>query len=463
MINKLLFIVLILSSCENEKTKLFDFHFNQKTIIINKEQDNRIEGTYLIVKKIKNKKINLNLPKKFYISNKNKEKWLIGWGNNQPYYDAGCENIREIKFIYKNTIILGKLLRGKGFPHKNQKIVFWSRLSNNFKKFNNKSIIDLKQWKEFAGKSNSFGGIDFDKKLKKWIILFQECDTIKRQIYAGESINLINWKPSFNGKPILKYTHFKNISWAENNFKLKQTPVISDLFYSKKKWYIILNGTDKKGYKNVGIAYSHNSILGPYKILKNPILKAGNSNEWNNKGCFSAKVSCNKNKYVIAFDGINKEGEENVGIAFSYNLKNWEMQKNNPIIKIHKGWRSKKESSETDYIEWKNDSIILLISGTKNFKTGLLSKYIFKDRFKSIPGNVDDAQLGVYISTNNGLSFYAHKNNPVIINDYSNISENEHMGGNVKFIKTDSLLYFFYQAKTSENCLKYSIYLRTKK
>lgn len=462
----LIVLLLFVSSCSEKKEKStpFEFQFDEKTMIINEEQDNTIEGSYLKIKsKIKNEII-VNLPTHFYINELNKHKWTIGWGNDKLYYDNGCENIREILSLNpkSKSIKLGEIIRGKGFPKNNQPIVFWNRSSSNFKKKNNHSILDLNQWKEFSGSSNSFGGIEFDEKIKKWVILFQECDTNKKQIYAGESTDLLLWKPSLNGKPILKYTDFKNINWAYTNYKMKQTPDISDLFYLKNKWIIVLNGTDKNGNRTVGLAFSKISILGPYKIMPRPILKAGNSTSWNNKGCFSGKITSNKNKFVIAFDGINEDKEENVGLAFSNDLIHWTLSTQNPVINTHSGWRSKKESSETNYIKWKEDTMILLISGTKQFKQGFYSHYISRDRFKSKSGNVDDAQLGVYISVNNGESFFPHKNNPIIINDYSNPSENEHIGGNVKFIETDTMTYFFYQAKTSQNGLKYSIYLKTR-
>ena len=57
-------------------------------------------------------------------------------------------------------------------------------------------------------------------------------------------------------------------------------------------------------------------------------------------------------------------------------------------------------------------------------------------------------------------TFTAHKNNPIFTNDYSNPYENEHLGGNLKLIKTDSLDYLFYQGKSSFSGLKYNVMLR---
>jgi hypothetical protein len=78
-------------------------------------------------------------------------------------------------------------------------------------------------------------------------------------------------------------------------------------------------------------------------------------------------------------------------------------------------------------------------------------------------GNVSDAQLGLYRSVDYGKTFIAHKNNPVFVNDYTNVYENEHMGAGFEFVKTDSADYIIYQVKNSNNEPKYSILLREKR
>lgn len=480
MTNKKLFffslsILVILFSCDvkfgNEKSErsiYFDFYFDEKRMIINTEQDNSIEGQYLLVNSYNFVNlIKTNIPNDFSINQTNKKEWVIGWGENKAYYDSGCENLREIKNINNRTkkIELGKLLRGSGFPKKGQRIVFWKIISNQFEKYSNRSLLDLKKWKEFSGSSVSFAGINYENKLNRWIMLFQECDTSKKQIYASESNNLFNWTPSNYSKPILTYRQFKKYDWTKKNYSNKQTPIISDVKYINNKWLVVLIGENRNGKRLIGLAISNKSILGPYFIQKKPLFGVETLSDWNKKGYIRAKLAYNqtKKKYLIAFTGVNCENIENVGLAYSSDLINWSISKRNPVIKSHSGWRSKNESSEVDYVSWEGNIVKLVISGTKKLRNGFYSNYILKQNNKTISGNVDDAQLGVYISNNNGNSFLQHQNNPVIINNYADLTENEHMGGFIQFIETDSLTYFFYQAKTSMNGLKYSIYLRTKR
>lgn len=82
--------------------------------------------------------------------------------------------------------------------------------------------------------------------------------------------------------------------------------------------------------------------------------------------------------------------------------------------------------------------------------------------YKDKSGNVNDAQLGLFFSVDGGKTFNQHKHNPVFVNDYSNPHENDHMGGNFTLIRTDSIDYIFYQAKSEESGSKYNILLRTK-
>ena len=114
-------------------------------------------------------------------------------------------------------------------------------------------------------------------------------------------------------------------------------------------------------------------------------------------------------------------------------------------------------------VTWNNKQLDFIVSGTKKLRYNPTDTNIYSLNFKYNSGNVDDAQLGRFTSNNRGKTFKQHKNNPVIVNDYSDASENEHMGGNIKFIKWKGYMYYFYQAKTSQNELKYSIYVKTKK
>ena len=467
----IIILLQILVSCNEKKIKStsFDFFLNEPCMIVNIEQDNTFEGTYLRIERtIKEDSVFIiNLPAHFYLNNSNCSKWVLGWGTNKPLYDAGVENLRAISKIdiSNKKIILGKLLRGNGFPDKNQRVVFWNTQPSGFINENKEPVINTKLWQKFNGKSISFSSVVYDSLLYKWVMIFNECDTDKISIYGAMSKNLIDWEPVNAGNPLLTANDFKNCIWAgvSKNGYISQTPFVSDIIRYNNKWYIFMDGYSKDGKRNIGLAISEKSVIGPYQIINKPIISPSEHGSWNDKSCFYAKVVKYKDKFLLFYDGKNSEGNEKIGLAYSNNLLTWFNCENNPVLEQHAGWRSSTGTTEPNYIEVKGDSIFLMAAGVKKFKMGPWHHYITNRMYLDKSGNVDDTQLGVFLSTDGGKTFVPHSNNPVFVNDYSNCFENEHLGGNIELIKTDTVDYLFYQAKSSYNGLKYNILLRTRK
>lgn len=438
-------------------------------MIVNYEQDNTIEGEYIIAQEIqiRDSAVKIKIPENFSINNSNFKNWVLGWGTGKPLYDAGVENIRTIENIdtINNFIFLGRTLRGNGFPTIGQRLVFWNVKPSEFYNCLRKPIINPSIWPEFYGESIHFSSIKYDSILNKWIMIANECDTEKIQIYAAMSDNLTDWQAANNGKPILKASDFTDCNWTgkDKSGKIPQTPFTSDIIHHDNKWFLFLDGYSRDGKRNIGLAVSETTLLGPYKIIKEPLLRPGIGKAWNNEACFYPKVERYKDGFIMFYDGRNSKGHERIGMAFSKDLFSWQDSKNNPVIDQHTGWRSFLGSTEPNYLEVRNDSIFLMIAGTKKFNTGPWHHYITKKMYKDKSGNVDDAQLGLYVSIDEGKTFIPHKNNPIFTNDYSNEFENEHMGGNFELIKTDTAEYIIYQAKSSFKGLKYNVLQRVRK
>jgi len=133
-----------------------------------------------------------------------------------------------------------------------------------------------------------------------------------------------------------------------------------------------------------------------------------------------------------------------------------------PVLDQHIGWRGASFTTEPSYAECNGDTVIFLAAGAKKFQESYWHHYITHRSYMDRSGNLNDAQLGAFISTDGGKTFKPHPNNPVFVNSYSDRFENEHMGGNFEVIKKDSRSYIFYQAKSSSGGMKYSIFLRSK-
>jgi hypothetical protein len=473
IMKKYISITLILAitfSCSDKIEKVnFNFTISEPCMILNYELDNTVEGNYILTEEFLDNDSSLIIKnlKKLSLDSLSIENWVIGWGSNKPLFDAGVENIRQIKKIDfdKNKIFLGKLIRGTGFPEKKQRVVLWNTAPSGFKNHLKKPIINPKIWPQFSGESIGFSSIEYDSLLRKWVMIVNEVDISKIQIYAAVSDDLVNWDAANEGAPILSVSDFKNCIWAgiDKSGKNKQTPFVSDIVRNNNIWYLFLDGYSSDGKRHIGMATSKTSLIGPFEISKNPILSPGRKGDWNDESVFYAKVKKYKDGFIMFYDGRNSKGYERVGMAFSNDLTSWTNSDNNPVLDQHYGWRSSVGCSEPNYIEIRGDSIFLMVAGVKKFKMGAWHHYITKRMYLDKSGNVDDAQLGVYLSTDGGNTFNPHINNPIFVNDYSNKYENEHMGGNFKLIQTDTAEFIIYQAKSSYEGLKYNILLRMRK
>jgi hypothetical protein len=440
--------------------KNFDFFLNEPCMITNFEQNNLIEGTQLrvIAFNALDSSISIELPNNFAVTAKNFEKWTIGWGQGKPYFDAGVENIRGIRKIdVKNgKIYLDKSRRGTSFPRIGQRIVFWNMAPSNYQKIQQEPIIRPEFWPTFHGESIGFSSIVFDQKRSVWITLVNEIDSDKIQIYAAISSDLIHWAPANQGKPILCGSDFKGCSWTTTD----KTPIVSEIIQHEGKYYVFMDGENGSGKRNIGLATT-NDLLGNYSIFKTPILSPQPNGSWNDQSVFCAKVAKRSNDFVLFFDGRNDAGYEQVGRATSNNLTSWKID-NHPALDQHEGWRSAGFTSEPNYIEVNGDTVFLMVAGAKKFQESWWHHHFTHRNFMDRSGNVNDAQLGAFISIDGGKTFLPHPNNPIFVNNFADPYENEHIGGNIERIETDSMSYLFYQSKTSFSGMKYSIFLRSR-
>ncbi len=466
----LFFLLFLFFSCSQKiETEDFKSPFYEPGMIVNEEQDNTIEGKYIRVIGVHllDSGIQIKIPDNFFITNDNFRNWVIGWGSNKPLYDAGVENIRNISRIdWENgEIFLGKLRRGKGLPEEKQRIVFWNTRPSGFYNELIKPVINPQIWPEFKGRSINFSSVQYDSTLRQWVMIINGFDPSEKNIFAAVSDNLIDWKPAFEGRPILTLADFDKCTWVgyDRTGKLRQVPFSSDVVRFQNKWYLFFHGFDTGGKERIGVAVSDSTILGPYQINADPALSVGKPGSWNDNAVFNPKIKSFGRGFIMFYDGRNSKQYEQVGMAFSDDLVHWRNSDNNPVLSQHTGWRSSAETSEPCYVEIRKDTILLMVAGAKRFKMGPWHHYITRRMYRDVSGNVDDIQLGIYLSTDTGRTFIGNKNNPVFVNDYTNVYENEHAGRNFNLIKTDTLDYLFYSAKSSFRGNQYNIMLRVRK
>jgi hypothetical protein len=445
-----------------EQTQRFDYFLNETSLISNLESNNHIEGTPIVVVHRNGNRIRLSaMPTK--IKDGQKNQWLLGWGAGMPYNNRGVENIRNCQFAGSTEITLGELIKGSGYPTLGDTLVFWNAKPSGYEIVEN-DLIATSMWKGFAGNSIHFANVVFDSEQNLFYIFANECDTSKIDIYSAVSTNLRQWSPVNNGYPILRTSDFEKVTWCGWNEQgtIRQSPFVSDIFFWNNKWYLLLYGFDKNGVRNIGYATAK-KLSDKFQIAKTPILTPKKAGKWAEQGVFYPKISCFNDTIYLSFTGINNKNVEHLGLAKGSDIYQLIPLKNEPIIYTGSGWRNSDLSSESARIEVKKDSIFILLAGKKKWNDNIVQRRIFKTSYLEEKGNVHISQLGVFLSTDGGKTFIGHTNNPVLINHYATTTLNNHSGGNLARIETDSMSYLIQQEKATLPNSRYLITLKAKR
>ncbi len=446
--------ILIFSACTHENhecSNSFSFPLHETGMICNIECSNLTDGNPIIIQKTSGDTIFLENSNCLHLLS---DKWIAGWGNNERLYDAGVENLAIITKINSNKsyIILGKQLRGKIKPQVGKHIVFWNTQPSGFSSLQNKEVVSPSIFNSFNGKSAIFTKI-FNHE-EKYFMLVVENDTNTSSTFLASSTNLLKWKAEKQGDPIIHYN--SNLpDWCKNPSGL--APIPTDLITVNNHSYLILVGKNIDLIQRIGLAEWYNFPKGKIQILDDPIIIP--DKDYDSKGCGFAKICSYHNQLILYYDAINLNNTENICMAAANNIHNWNKSSKNPVITAHNGWRSAHFTSEPAWLQVHNDSIFLILSGAKSFKDSYWDRKITGKAYKDKPGNIDDAQLGVFVSVDSE-HFCQHINNPVFCNNYSLSTENEHMGPGLKFIEKKDTTYMLYFAKSSSTEWKYNILIR---
>jgi hypothetical protein len=436
----------------------FSSTFYEKRMIYNQEQNNLIEGNYLkVVEVISPKKVKVNLPSRFYLLNQPLKNWVIGWGNGTSYFDNGTQNVFSILSLDEKTgiIVLGKRLKGRKKLQKGQQVVFWKRASDEWNK-EKCFLLSSKWFKGFNGKSIAMGGIVLVKEKGVWLMFLTECDVQRKNWYAAYSKNLVDWLPVNAGKPILTSQRFskqlKKMHWVD-------MPYISSVTMQGKDLVMILDGENKLHKRSIGVLSADMLFEDKISLKMKPmdihsLLPINHKSE-----SFAGKIAIINKIYRVYFDLRVKEGIENVYFVDSKDLCSWSRP-----VKVslgHEGWRSNISSSEPCWVDVHGSKVTLWTAGTKEYVTNIRQRLGCQPHNIGTPGNVQDAQVGVFRSLDGGQSFVPHVNNPVLINDLTDPTEDDHMGGNMVLLTNRKTHFYFYQAKSLDGY--YGVYLRIKR
>lgn len=453
-------VYLITSKTKAANKLIFNWRITAPGMIVNKERCNIIEGTYLRVSNLNEADCYIeieDLPATFFLTLE-KSEWFIGWGDGDRYYNRGNENLAEIVGwdTLKKRFYLADLDK---FPQLNQEVVLWRKSLNYLRPLGHEMIIHSEDILGYPSQSMSFSRVLYDDLSTNYFMFVQPVDEDETPIFLLKSNDLRNWSNALGDKAVFDADFFKGVEWTNNESILKKgtCPQISDFIFHNGSWYLFITGINSKNERQIGVVKSKTGIFGPYVLDPSPLLSNGKRNTWNEAGVFYPKVLKRDNCFQLFYDGVSKDGKEAVGVANSFDFITWDHYNKNPVINEHSGWRSDKRVSEPAYVEASGDTTFLLVAGAKEFNDEWYHKKIFRNSYISAKGNVDQTQLGIYMSLDGGYTFVAHSNNPVFTNNFGNKYENAHLGANFSIVEKQDTTFYFYQAKTSFPKLRYVI------
>ena len=393
----------------------------QNYFISNIECDNHSNLTYIMVESIVGDTLFFN-KQADKILKQIDENWAIGQGTNEIYLDTGKEKLFKIKTINN----LGRFITITEINNFSisQPVVFWNVANFSARVFPN------------SKKSWSFGKILFDEKTNKFVTHLFECDTNRVSIYLAYSDNLSKWKA--NEKPILIPDNFKDIYWNAPNNKgeMTVTPLISDVIMHDEKYYIFVYGDNTQENTFISLLTA-DSLNGLYTIHKKPLLQFNQESSYSNHDVYYPKILKYKKKWLMFYTAKNKNNDEVICKAISYDLRIWKTMKEN-IIPRNNGWSSNPKNQLTAQVKLINDTIYLWATGTKTVKD--LNKNLNK-------GNVQDIAIGKYYSIDGGNNYSEMKGNPIFGGNPLSASENDHVGAAFQEITLADTTYTFFHSK----------------
>lgn len=440
----LLFLILGFLSCNKNPKSIesTNFPLNQPCMFINYQGDNNIEGNYLTVKKVSSHFIILTKPIDLLISQiSNPKHWSLGWGTGMSLYNNGYENLFAIQSIKHDTIYFNHLLRGQGYPKIGQNVTLWNKYPSDFNKISLQSLYQKIYQLDNPHGSYVMSKIIYNPKSKCYYAIINKVDCENPLSYLFYTSDFKNWKPS--GKQ--PFTSSEKWGWkgVSRTVVDHYSDLITDFNFIGGKWYFAIN-TYENGKPNFKILYNNTLNIHTAQEITREKTKKNNDVF----GDYNCKFFISNNEMEIFYSKRYYKRLEDIATQkISLNSKS---KSNIEILDIQKtGWCSSLNSlAVSNLFYWKGQKI-LIIAGAKEPNCGWFSHYISKNQYQTKKGNILDIQFGIYIYDNKS-TYIPYRWNPILTNDYSLITENDHLcATGFSLLQKDNYNYLFYTKKTS--------------
>lgn len=184
----------------------------------------------------------------------------------------------------------------------------------------------------------------------QFYMMYVGFDGIGYQTGLAVSNDLIHWESQ---GPILKRD--ENVGWdrvgAAGTWILKSTNSLWELPRLQKvsgKYWMVYHSYPEQGYEEgpaqIGLAWTEDENLLKWNRLSEPVFSWKDGADWENGGLYKACLIKNEGIYYLFYNAKNakpRAWKEQIGVAKSSDLRNWERFCKNPVVKVSEGrWDS---------------------------------------------------------------------------------------------------------------------------
>lgn len=173
------------------------------------------------------------------------------------------------------------------------------------------------------------------------------------EIGIAVSKDLLHWK-KYDKNPVFKVG--KN---AWDNTHVSRCCV----FKKDDTYYLFYAGHDGKR-ERIGMAKGK-SIFTIKRFSDKPVLDVGRKGEWDEQTISDPRVMRYKDVYLMFYSGVDRNSNEQMGLAVSRDLKTWKKYDKNPILTIDQEGRDKVSAARAD-VKIIDDKLYIFYSGKTN-------------------------------------------------------------------------------------------------
>ncbi len=186
------------------------------------------------------------------------------------------------------------------------------------------------------------------------------------------SDDLINWKTLG-----IVFGRESESTWEKGGKAISCVFEDKDLYGNRElkkidgKYWLMYHAYPNEGYEAGpaanGLAWTTDENLLEWHCLDKPVFTRGEEGQWDCGGLYSTWVMCENDGYKMYYNGKTREEWpwfEQVGMAYSKDMINWERYENNPVLSVTPNdWDSRYSCGQHVLFDSKNNRYVMYYCG----------------------------------------------------------------------------------------------------